>query len=170
MSKRRSSGRQKPAKKRRLPDRLVFFIDECLGGRRLAEALKACPNVDAILLQEEFERGCDDVAWIPEVAANRWVILTQDDAISRRELEIARLQEHGAMAFILTEGSLSGQQISDLFVEALPKMTRILRRYNRPIIYKVSRSGALSRLAGKKRKKTPGPMPRPKQPKRRGQK
>lgn len=71
MSKKRSSGRQKPAKKRRLPDRLVFFIDECLGGRRLAEALKVHPNVDAILLQEEFERGCDDVAWIPEVAANR---------------------------------------------------------------------------------------------------
>jgi hypothetical protein len=79
---------------RPLPDP-VLFLDECLGTKDVAEALRSVgARVEALL--DHFESGCPDEQWLPAVAkklhsegSSEWVVLTKDsgfDAGPAREL------------------------------------------------------------------------------------
>jgi hypothetical protein len=62
------------------------------------------------------------------VGARGWVVLTKDDRIRYREHEREALLASGVRAFVLTNRSLSGDEMAAIFVDSLPKMRRITQR------------------------------------------
>ena len=60
-----------------------------------------------------FKPDCPDVDWLPEVARNKWVLLTKDKGIRRRPIERQALLIPGARSFILTAGEMTGQEIAE---------------------------------------------------------
>jgi hypothetical protein len=46
-------------------------------------------------------------------------------------------------AFILVSGNLSGQEMAQIFVKALPRMTRFASRNSPPFIAKIFRDGSV---------------------------
>ena len=46
--------------------------------------------------RDTFGTGAQDVEWLPEVGARRWVLITKDKQIRRREIELRALRQAGS--------------------------------------------------------------------------
>ena len=78
--------------------------------------------------RDTFGTGTQDVEWLPKVGARRWVLITKDKQIRRREIELRALRQAGVRAFVLTAGGLTGRDQARVLQSALPAMIRLLRR------------------------------------------
>ena len=81
---------------------------------------------------------------MPEVGRRGWVVLTKDHHIRTRHGELIALLSAGVAAFVLTAGDLSGPEMSQAFIRALPKMKRMLIGQLRPFIARVSPGGVVT--------------------------
>ena len=52
----------------------------------------------------------------------------------------------GVRAFVLAAGNLSGREMAEVFVKALPAMRRFVTQHSSPFIARVTQSGAVSML------------------------
>lgn len=84
--------------------------------------------------------------WLAEVTHRGWVVLTKDKNIRRNEVERAAIVTSGAACFMLGRGDLSGATMGRVFVEALPRVRRVLRRYEAPLGASVNLLGQLRLL------------------------
>lgn len=144
-SGKRSAANSKRRRRARRPAPLTFFIDECLGGGLLAAALRA-KDQTVILCRERFPEGTEDQEWLTVAGAERWVVLTKDKHIRRRELELQALVLARVRAFVLTSGDLTGSEQAALFVRLIPKMSRISRSTQGPLVAAVTSGGTVTIL------------------------
>ena len=52
----------------------------------------------------------------------------------------------GVAAFILTSGDLQGEEMAQIFVKALPRISRFLKNHTKPFIAKIAKDGSVSLL------------------------
>ena len=123
------------------PEPLTFFIDECLGGKALADALRVAGHI-AMLHRDRFPPGTDDVAWLSALYERRadWIVLTKDKQIRRRPLEKLALMQAGLRVFALTAGDLVTDAQVEAFVRALRRTGRIAQLPG-PYIARVTATG-----------------------------
>ena len=76
----------------------------------------------------------------------RWIVLTKDKHIRRRELELRAFTLAKVRAFVLTSGDLRGDEQADLFARLVPKMSRISRASRGPLLATVSSGGTITVL------------------------
>ena len=55
----------------------------------------------------------------------------------------------GVGAFLLTSGDLSGEEMAQFFVKALPAISRFLGKHKKPYIAKIARNGSVAMLLQK---------------------
>jgi predicted nuclease of predicted toxin-antitoxin system len=113
----------------------------------VADALRQA-GVDAQVHDDHFRRNAEDEEWLREVGRRGWVVLTRDRRIRYRSHERTALMQAGVRAFILVAGNLSGREMGEIFVKALPAMQKFMARHQPPFIARVTRSGAVSLLVG----------------------
>jgi hypothetical protein len=65
---------------------ITFFIDRCLGSKKVADALRNA-GLTVEIHDAHFAPDALDVDWLPQVGARQWVVLTKDANISRRTSE-----------------------------------------------------------------------------------
>jgi len=85
-------------------------------GRRLEEE-----GLQVELHNDHFSQGTQDAEWLPVVGRRGWIVLTKDTRIRYRPNEKQALLAAGVRAFAFTSGSLSGAEMSDAIVKALPR-------------------------------------------------
>lgn len=125
---------------------LPFFSSIGPSGRiesqqRYARQASRCTSTTTIsLLPPRTKR------WLTRAGQKNWIVLTKDHRIRYRNLERAALMKAGVGAFVLTAGDLKGDEMAQIFVKALPAISRFLRKHRRPFIAKVARSGSVSML------------------------
>jgi hypothetical protein len=93
---------------------------------------------------DHFKRDEEDRIWLAAVGQRKWVVLTKDQRLRYRPLEIAALRSSGARVFVLVAGNLRGGEIASVFVAALPAMCRILHTHEGPFIARVAKSGKVT--------------------------
>jgi PIN like domain len=126
-----------------LPEPWVFFLDRSLGGRIVFEGLR--DQGEAVEAHDRhFAQDASDVEWLGAVGRKGWVVLSKDDRIRLNEVERAALVEAGVAAFFLSRRDLTGPQMADSFVKALPAIKRVLRRFPVPFIARISAQGEVS--------------------------
>lgn len=121
----------------------TFFVDRSLGSVTVAKALRGLGE-EVRAHDDLFPQDTDDVVYLREVGESGWVLLTKDKNIRRNELERAALIGNGVAAFVLTGGNLTGTQMAEAFVVALPRIKRALLRFEPPFVATVSAAGAVS--------------------------
>ena len=85
------------------PDETVFFIDRSLGIDPIGtELVKAGLVVE--IHDDHFARDEEDRVWLRAVGERGWVVLTKDQRLRYRPLEIAALRASKARVFVLTAG------------------------------------------------------------------
>ena len=78
---------------------------------------------------------------LAEAGRRGWVVLTKDHHIRTRQNELVALLSAGVAAFVLTSGDLTGPEMAQAFVRALPRIRRMLVGQPRPFIARVSGRG-----------------------------
>ena len=102
------------------PDGTVFFLDRSLGVEPIrTELIKSGLKVE--IHDEHFARDEEDRVWLRMAGERGWVVLTKDQKLRYRPLEIAALRASSARVFVLTAGNLRGIEIAAVFLEALPR-------------------------------------------------
>jgi hypothetical protein len=122
------------------PDGTVLFIDRSLGVEPIRTAL-ATAGLVVEIHDDHFARDEDDRVWLQIVGERGWVVLTKDQKLRYRPLEIAALRASNARVFVLTAGNLRGTEIAGAFLAAIPRISRILRSRRGPFVARVSQSG-----------------------------
>jgi predicted nuclease of predicted toxin-antitoxin system len=124
---------------------MIYFIDRSLPKISLVKALerKGC-NVkhhDTI-----FPQDASDVEWLTEAGKNQWIVLTHDKRIAMNPLEIKSLRRANIKAFVLaSKGSLNGEEIVNIVIEALSSIERFAKKNKPPFIAKVYRGGKVKK-------------------------
>jgi predicted nuclease of predicted toxin-antitoxin system len=125
------------------PDGTVFFIDRSLGVEPIrTELVKAGLVVE--IHDDHFKRDEEDRIWLRTVGEQGWVVLTKDQRLRYRPLEIAALRGSRARVFVLTAGNLRGVEIAAVFLTTLPEIFRVLHSLPGPFVARVSRSGQVT--------------------------
>jgi len=130
----------------RLKER-VIFLDRCLGKSVIAGKLRAA-GLTVVTHFEEFPQTeslaeADDSTWLKEIGSRGWVILTKDQHFDRNQIELAGLLASGAPCFVLTGGNMTGDQMADAFLRAMPSIARMLAKYAPPFVARVTAAGAV---------------------------
>lgn len=122
------------------PDETVFFIDRSLGVDPVrAELINAGLIVE--IHDDHFARDEEDRIWLRIVGERGWVVLTKDQRLRYRPLEIAALRASKTRVFVLTAGNLRGIEIATVFLAALPRICKVLHFRPGPFVARVSQSG-----------------------------
>ena len=136
----------------------VLFLDECLGSTDVPVALRA-KGIRVELLHEHFDLATQDTEWLREVGKRGWVVLTKDQRIRRRRVEIDALMAANVAAFVLTSGNLTGAETAAAFVSAWSRIQKALRDHALPFVAAVDAKGSIRfltevvRYAAKKRER-----------------
>ena len=129
----------------KLAEPFTFFVDRSLGGAFVAGALRAAGHA-VVVHDDEFRPDARDVDWLTTVGARGWVVLTKDARIRTNSLERETLLAANVAAFMLGRGDMKGPQMAATFLAAVPRMSRVLRRWDLPIVATVTAAGAVSVL------------------------
>jgi predicted nuclease of predicted toxin-antitoxin system len=121
----------------------VFFIDRSLGVEPIrTELINSGLAVE--IHDDHFARDEEDRVWLQTVGERGWVVLTKDQRLRYRPLEIGALRASNARVFVLTAGNLRGSEIATVFLAALPRMYRALHSRPGPFVARVSQSGRVT--------------------------
>lgn len=130
------------SKPRDLP---TFFVERSLGGRVVPSALRLA-GVEVEIHNDHFAQDSKDEEWLSEVGRRGWVVLTKDQRIRYRPTELNALMKARVRAFVLTAGELQGREMAEIFLRALPSISRCLGKTPPPFIARVTRGGDVSVL------------------------
>lgn len=92
---------------------------------------------------DHFAPNAKDADWLSMVGRRGWIVLTKDERIRYRMIEQQAMMRASVAAFILTAGGVTGAEMANIFIGALPKIRRFVMKYDRPFIASVTRSGAV---------------------------
>lgn len=124
------------------PDRLIYFIDRCLGKHAFPR-----PLIDAGLLVElhddHFAPDCRDEEWLAEVGRRGWIVITRDLRIRYRVVEREAVLANGVRVISLTARRRSAEDLGRAFAAAAGTAERFIQRTPGPFIATMSGSGEL---------------------------
>ena len=125
------------------PEPPVFFVDRSLGKKVIPAALRQAG--EQIKTHDElFPQNTPDETWLTEAGRQGWIVLTKDTRIRYHAHEIAALLNSGVRAFILTaRGDLTGAEMAEIFIKALPSIKRMAGSIPAPFIARVHRDGSV---------------------------
>ncbi len=142
---RMKSKKRSAANSRSQPNPPTIFLDECLGGRTIATALrKAGFDVEIQDERSKIPRGLDDTDWARLVAGRGWVAVTRDKHIRYRVAEKQAIADGKLALFVLASRSnLSRADIIDRVSAAAPRMAPFIRKNPPPFIAKIYQDGQI---------------------------
>jgi hypothetical protein len=91
-----------------------------------------------------FAQGTEDVVWLPVVGRNEWVLITKDQRIGKRPLEIKALINSGVRSFVLHAGNLRASEMGAIYTAAMPAMLKLIADQPPPFIAKIDDLGIVS--------------------------
>jgi predicted nuclease of predicted toxin-antitoxin system len=121
---------------------ITFYIDRCLGNKIIVETLREA-YISVEIHDEHFAKDAPDTEWIPEVGKKGWIVLTKDARISKNQLERLAIANAKVKMFILTSQNLSGQDMANIFLLAIPNMRELIRINSAPFIAKIYKNGSV---------------------------
>ena len=127
----------------RLREPLTYFVDRSLGGKVVAEALRAAGAVVA-RHDDHFAPDDPDECWLAHVGTAGWVALTTDERILHRPAELKALFEAATAVFVFVGGDARGADIARAWVAALPVMQSVVRDTDVPFVARVYADGSVS--------------------------
>jgi hypothetical protein len=91
--------------------------------------------------RDHFPRGTNDEVWLKFVAERSWVVLTKDKRNRYNEIERSALRRHRVREFYFGSGNVTGLEMAQALVKAIPQMRALTRERNPPLVGSISRSG-----------------------------
>jgi hypothetical protein len=126
------------------PPEIVFFIDRSLGKIDVPDALRAaghrCERHD-----DHWDQTTEDSVWLAGVAARKWIVLTKDERIRYRPLELQALESARLRTFIVICGNVRGADTARILLAAMPRILAVVDTQKGPFIYYVYKDSTVRR-------------------------
>ena len=126
------------------PEEIVFFVDRSLGKIDVPDALRVagyrCERHD-----DHWDQATEDSVWLAGVAARKWVVLTKDERIRYRPLELKALEAARLRTFILICGNVRGSDAARILLAAIPRILAVVEAQKGPFIYYVYKNSTVKR-------------------------
>ena len=100
---------------------MEFFSDRDLGRHEFPGLLRSA-GITVHRHADHFRHDTPDRDWLPQVAARRWVVLTNDRKIRSRALEVRAVMTSGARVIALVGGSLTAAELAQNFLNTFAKI------------------------------------------------
>ena len=94
---------------------------------------------------EHFDQQTEDEIRLTAVAAESWIVLTKDERIRYRPLELKVLESARLRAFIVICGNVRGIDTAAILVKAMPKILDVVGSEEGPFIYYVYKDSTVKR-------------------------
>jgi len=117
-------------------------LDRSLGRLKVAAALRDA-GATIEIHDDRFPPDAPDELWLREAGKKGWVVLTKDKNIRFHSREKMALVSHDVQAFVLTAGALNGDEMAEIFVGALEKITTVISKNKSGFVATISRGGAI---------------------------
>jgi PIN like domain len=119
----------------------VFFLDRNLGRNIVAAALRDVGMLVEVQ-DDHFAHDTTDEVRLAEVGKRGWFVITLDERIRYRKVELEALRYHRVGAFLLVRwrGS-TAVGLADALIHARAAMLRLTSKRRRPFIAKVYGDG-----------------------------
>jgi hypothetical protein len=95
---------------------------------------------------DHFSQTEKDTVWLKVVGKKKWIVLSKDPHIRKRDLERQRLRESRVHAFFLGRADLKGPEQAEIFRRAIPKIIALVEAATRPVIGLIRRDASLDIL------------------------
>jgi hypothetical protein len=126
----------------------IFFIvqlcctvgNRCLRNKLIVETLRAV-GVSVEIHDDHFGKNTQDIDWIPEISRRGWIIFTKDARIGKNQIERLVVANARVRMFVLVSQNLSGADMANIFVTAIPTMEKFIAHNLAPFIAKIDRDG-----------------------------
>lgn len=119
------------------PPEPIFFTDRNLG-RQFPTALLT----HGLIVEshdDHFGPQTADEQWLSDVATRGWVVLTRDRRIRYNPIALSAAMHAGARVLILVGKNLTHARLAEVFIDALPRVRRLLMRQQEPFLGKIRR-------------------------------
>jgi hypothetical protein len=123
-----------------------FFADRDLGRYEFPSALRAAGLV-VHAHADHFPPMTPDREWLPPVAANGWIVLTNDRKIRSRHLELHAAMTSGARVLALVGGSLPAAELARNFINTLEKIGAFVAAHPAPWLARLYRPSPVEGVA-----------------------
>lgn len=123
----------------------TFFIDQALGRKIVAGALRD-EGYPVEVLTDVFPQETSDDIWIEYVGKNNRLAITKDRRIKFRTSEINSIIKHKARIYRFSSGNLTGTQMADIINKTAGRIIRHAQNNSGPYIMGISKSGQLTSL------------------------
>lgn len=127
------------SRKRRDDEPVVFLVDRSLGRHQLPEAIRELGyevhTLQTVYGEQRAQRMADE-DWLRDAGRNGWTVLTKDERVRQRAVELDAVRLHKVKMFCLTSRSLTGQQQVERFVYNINRIIQASRKQP-PWIYGV---------------------------------
>ena len=127
------------------PDEIVFFVDRSLGKIDVPEALRAA-GYHCECHDDHWNQITEDAVWLAGVAARNWVVLTKDERIRYRPLELQALLTARLQTFIVICGNVRGADTARILLKAMPKILAVVDAQKGPFIYYVYKDSSVKQI------------------------
>jgi predicted nuclease of predicted toxin-antitoxin system len=126
----------------KLPEPFTFFVDRSLGRKGVVLALRAAGE-QVHAHDDHFAQDTLDAKWLVEVGQRGWIVFCKDKEIRRNQLERVALVQSNVACIMLGRGDLTASEMGRIFVENLPLIRRVLRRFEVPLAASLSTGGTI---------------------------
>jgi predicted nuclease of predicted toxin-antitoxin system len=126
----------------KLREPFTYFVDRSLGRGLVVEALRAA-KLEVHAHDDHFAQNTPDAEWLVEVVRRGWVVLTKDKNIRVNALERTALIRANVACIMLGRGDLTATAMAQVFIDALPLIQRVLRRFALPLAASLSSGKSL---------------------------
>lgn len=124
---------------------IVFFVDRSLGRNVIASALNSI-GAKTEIHDDHFPQDTGDITWLTEVGKHGWIVLSKDERIRHHPLELYALKEANVGAFFLTSKGVSGEEMAQIFVKAMPLILNACSSNKTPFIFLVYKDGKIAKI------------------------
>jgi predicted nuclease of predicted toxin-antitoxin system len=127
------------------PSLPTLFIDRDAWSHKLDQALREA-GIAIVAHREHFADDKPDPEWLAEVGRQGWAVLTRDQRIRHRPNELRAVREARLHVFALTSGNLTAAATAEIVIAAWPAMARAVAHNDPPMLWSVTRGGAVKPL------------------------
>jgi predicted nuclease of predicted toxin-antitoxin system len=126
----------------KLREPFTYFVDRSLGRGLVVESLRAA-KLEVHAHDDHFAQNTPDAEWLVEIGRRGWVVLTKDKNIRVNAVERVALVRANVACIMLGRGDLTAPAMAQVFVDALPLIQRVLRRFALPLAASLSSGKSL---------------------------
>ena len=123
------------------PREIIIFLDEnhCRN-RHVIDAIEGS-GIRCEKHLDHFPAGTPDIDWLPELGRLGWCLLTTDARIRSNHLEREAVRENGVRMFYFHKNNLSGKEMGNAVLKALPAMVSLALSQPPPFIASIGKNG-----------------------------